>query len=168
MPRKRFVMERFWEKVNITTANDCWEWLGYRDAKGYGRFLVSDGNDDRSHRVAARIALGLTELVPLPLGKLVCHHCDNPGCCNPAHLYIGTAADNNRDKVLRGHSRNGALINRGENHYAAILNEQQVREIRALYRPNKMGYRKLANRYGVSWDVIRSVVKRRSWKWLIQ
>jgi len=75
--------------------DDCWEWPGNRDAKGYG--YVFGKQLRRTHRVMYELMYG-----PIPEGMLVCHRCDNPSCMNPSHLFLGTSADNNRDCVAKG------------------------------------------------------------------
>lgn len=93
----RPVEVRFWEKVDKSGGPDaCWPWLGAQTPKGYGMF------DHRgAHRTAWKIANG-----PIPDGKLVRHLvCDNPPCCNPRHLALGTDADNAADKVAHGRWR---------------------------------------------------------------
>ena len=84
---------RFWAKVQVGSPDECWPWLGCRDSKGYGRA----GKRERAHRIAYQIVHGA-----LPEDRLVRHTCDNPPCCNPAHLLIGDHADNARDAVERG------------------------------------------------------------------
>lgn len=112
------ITERFWTKVDILeNASACWLWTGCTDRKGYGRFNV-DQIPVPAHRIAYELSVGKP-----PPGMCVLHHCDNPPCMNPAHLFIGTVADNNRDMFqkhrawtqnavrpstcLRGHEKNG-------------------------------------------------------------
>lgn len=93
---------RFWIRVDGSAGDDaCWPWLGARDPKGYGQA----GKRWRAHRVAMFLTNG-----PIPPGMFVCHHCDNPPCCNPAHLFIGTVTDNMRDCAAKGRtSRKGGI-----------------------------------------------------------
>ena len=91
---------RFWTHVDQSNGPDaCWPWTAYRDRGGYGRMGIG-GQPSRlalSHRVAWEIAHG-----PIPAGLIVCHHCDNPSCCNPAHLFLGGQRDNMRDSAAKG------------------------------------------------------------------
>lgn len=84
----------FWNKVAI--GDGCWEWQANRVGGKYGQF-IRDGIPRQAHRVAWEITFG-----PIPEGILVCHHCDNPPCCRPDHLFLGTNKDNSQDMVGKG------------------------------------------------------------------
>lgn len=125
----------------------CWPYLGARTSRGYGRHPY--GNKmKRAHRLAYEATHG-----EIPTGLLVCHRCDNPPCCNPAHLFLGTSTDNVADCTTKGRR---AL---GEAHPRAKLTAQAVREI----RESRQSMLSLSRRYGVSDMTIRSVVLGKSW-----
>jgi len=91
--------ERFWNKVEVGPEADCWPWLGVTNGQGYG--IVTRG---QKRYVASRMAFTLA-VGPIPEGMSVCHRCDNPICCNPAHLFAGTHTDNIRDARDKGRLR---------------------------------------------------------------
>ena len=94
--RRRPLYDRFWEKVR--TGKGCWEWQGGRAAFGHGLIHLGNGNKlVQAHRVAWELANG-----PIPDGLCVLHHCDNPPCVRPTHLFLGTLGDNARDMVAKG------------------------------------------------------------------
>lgn len=93
--------ERFWAKVDRGNLNGCWPWLGRLDKDGYGQFKM-DGKTKRAHRVAWALSNG-----PVPKGICVCHKYDMPACCNPDHLFLGTASDNVHDAMEKGRFKAG-------------------------------------------------------------
>lgn len=113
-------IDRFWSKVDRSGGFDsCWVWRG-RKLRGYGKFDY-DSKTVFAHRFSYEQNFGKA-----PIGKCVCHSCDNPSCVNPRHLWIGTNQDNVNDKVKKGRSH-GA--HKGEKHHKAVLTEAQVLEI---------------------------------------
>lgn len=88
--------ERFWSKVDVAGPEDCWVWRGRRDHGGYGA-AKNNGKQMAAHRLAWLIQNG-----PIPEDRNVCHHCDNPPCCNPSHLFICTQLENVRDCYAKG------------------------------------------------------------------
>lgn len=99
--------ERFWAKVGISAEDRCWEWSGNRNPKGYGSFSPYWPPVRGATKIAHRWAWMLANGTEVPDGLLVLHRCDNPPCCNPGHLWLGTAADNSADMVLKGRSHTG-------------------------------------------------------------
>lgn len=152
--------DRFWSKVNRGSPDECWLWTAAvrKKTEGYGAFWFMG-----RHVPAARMALILSGM-EVPDGMVVCHACDNPPCCNPAHLFVGTHIDNNKDKVQK---RRHAKM---EKIWTAKLSACQVEAIRreVLDRKSKRGRhygaREVADRYGVSVACVNDVVANRSWR----
>lgn len=141
---------RFLAAVNRRGGDECWPWGLTCNEKGYG--LIRDG--DRNRR-ATHVALILDGKARPSLRHGALHSCDNPPCCNPAHLRWGTAAENNTEMAARGRCSKRA----GRLNAAAILNEEQVRAIRASSLPN----RALALQFGVRPVTIRAVRIGQTW-----
>lgn len=143
---------RFWEKVNKKEDNECWEWTASKHWAGYGMILLEDRKQIKAHRASWLLHNGT-----IPKEAHVLHHCDNPGCVNPRHLYLGNHKDNMKDMVERGRSATG------RRHSSAKLDEVKVAEIRFLCSRG-ISQRKAARWYGVSQATVWSLIHRRTWK----
>ncbi len=150
-------IERFWEKVDRRGADECWPWKGLKNRAGYGRINFS-GKDYIAHRTAYFLHY---KKDPIPL--LVCHHCDNPPCCNPAHCFKGRHVDNSADMVRKG--RNAHVLKlRHEAHPQTKLTIKKVRKIRRLYALKRFNQYELASNFNVSRSTIADLLKFRSWR----
>lgn len=140
----------FWAQVDAGADSACWEWTGWRFPNGYGRFR-RDGHN-YAHRAAWTYAYG-----PIPDGMLVCHHCDNPACCSPTHLFLGTDATNSADKVAKGRQPKGERVG------GAKLTDNEVRWIRGVHETGAMGQKEIASRLGVTQQLVSQVVRGKIW-----
>ncbi len=114
--------EKFWSRVDKSGgANACWPWTGSRLPTGYGQVYQAGGQRLLAHRTAWELENG-----PIPDGMRVLHHCDNPPCCNPGHLFLGTDADNMNDRDQKGHNANSRKTNCP--HLEATKRETQANE----------------------------------------
>jgi hypothetical protein len=144
-------IERFWSKVDQRGPKDCWEWQAACNSKGYGHIGFSPCGSFLSHRLAYSLAYGRD-----PGQLCVCHDCDNRRCCNPAHLFLGTCADNSAD--MREKGRGSA----GEAHAQAKLTARSVRAIRDSDKPRRV----LADRYGITQSTVWDIQRNRTWRHL--
>ena len=145
---------RFWSKVERRGADECWPWLAFIDASGYGRLGLL-GGAERAHRMSLWIASG-----ERPTG-FVCHKCDVRHCVNPGHLYVGNAATNHSDMVHRGRRHNHV----GSAHGRAKITEDQARAILA-----SKGIRtqvSLAAEYGITQSNVSAIHRRAGWKHVV-
>ena len=149
--------KKFWERVIVVDADRCWEWMGYKNPKGYGQFGFF-GKRTMAPRVCWMLTNG-----KIPDGLHVLHKCDNPSCVNPSHLWLGSIADNNNDSLKKGRRTIPHLY--GENHGSAKLTNQDVLMIREL-RGKGIEAKCLSLLYGVSDTHIRRIVRRANWKLL--
>ena len=156
----------FWGKVKIGDRGECWEWTGYtskgkRNRKGhcYGRIDIFGVKGAYVHRVAYFLAR--PGKISLSIGKddlEVCHTCDNPICCNPRHLYLGTHEDNMRDMALSSRAYCSQLLS--VETPRAKLTADEVRAIRLKVKEG-MQRIELAHLYDVSLSTIKGVLSRR-------
>lgn len=153
----------FWARVDIRGEDECWPWTRTPSQK-YGKYnlMTDDGwKLVSAHRMAYELANG-----SIPNGMYVCHSCDNPRCCNPAHLWTGTNSDNQIDSVAKGRFRGGPPISRcGTEHHSNKLSEAQVFDIRREF-DSGASQRDLVAKYGVNKSMIHKIVRRLSWKHL--
>lgn len=141
-------IERFWSKVDRRGPDDCWEWQRGCFSNGYGLVSLYPHGNFLAHRVAYALGYGHA-----PGQLLVCHRCDNPRCCNPAHLFLGTCADNLAD--MRAKQR-GQI---GETNSQAKLTASIVRAILASDESQHV----LADRYGITQPTVSSIRRGKTW-----
>ena len=149
-------VDRFWAKVD--KSGDCWEWTAGLN-KGYGRIKIN-GKTAYAHRLSYVLHHPITIDLWEHSDICVCHKCDNPKCINPAHMFLGSVADNMNDKMAKG--RGNAL--KGENHRLSKLTEHDVREIRKKYADGGISQQQLSLEYEVDRTTIRDIIRRRNWK----
>ena len=143
--------QRFYSKIKKVDSG-CHEWaICSRDGK-YPSVRLHGGYYKGS-RVAYFLHAG-----EQPGEFCVCHHCDNPRCVNPEHLFLGTHADNMKDRGIKGRG------NRGEKVYCSKLSADVVKEIREIYYAGGVSQSSLSKQYGVCSKNISGIVNRKLWK----
>lgn len=144
--------ERLRAGVDVRGADECWPWLGKKNKRGHGALHANGKLSEGAHRLAWEIGNARR----VPEGLWVLHRCDNPPCCNPAHLFLGTAQDNNADMDAKGRRRAA----RGADCGSALLTPAQALAIwRSDGRAGEIGAR-----YGVSAGAVKSIRQGRSWQ----
>ena len=148
----RPLIERFFEKINKSAPNGCWEWTGCL-CLGYGLIKRKDGLHLRAHRVSWEYHRGM-----IPHGMFICHSCDNRKCVNPDHLFVGTHNDNMKDMVIKGRSAKTV----GEMNGFHKLKTESIETIRNDRRPQHI----IAKDYGVCQTTISLIKRGKRWGWL--
>ena len=143
--------ERFW--LNLVKGPDCWEWTGCKYGAGYGKMQTGYAKAGLAHRFSYEMHFG-----KIPPGMSVMHKCDNPGCVNPAHLSVGTHAENMADMEAKGRDRK--VGSKGTKNASAKISEETVRAIRS----SKESQNAIARRYGISQASVSNILLGRSWK----
>jgi hypothetical protein len=154
------ICDRFWYKVNYPGNDDeCWEWIGYRNDKNYGRFGVN-WVVVFSHRFAYEYYNG-----PIPpIAHIhILHDCDNPPCCNPNHLFLGTDQDNMTDKVNKNRQLKGEKVGN------SILTEQDILDIFEGIKAKKFTtITQISSTYNVHRGTILAIINRINWTHLTE
>lgn len=145
------IQERFWSRVDVTWPNKCWNWKASCNEDGYGSFNI-EGQTVRAPRVAFFLRNGKWP-------NHACHKCDVPACCNPSHIYDGTAKTNAQDRERRGRR----IPTKGELDGRAILTAAQVLAIRYEYKNTDISMSLLGKKYGCSLTNIQHIISRTSW-----
>lgn len=143
--------ERFWSRVEMSLMpNGCWLWRGQISQRGYG-VVRKSGKHQYAHRVSYELTNGV-----MPREMRVCHRCDNPPCCRPSHLFLGTQEENIHD-----------MRRKGRNPHPLKLSESDILEIRHRYANReavKISMQQLANEYGVVKGYISKIIHRQKWR----
>ena len=155
--RKTFrpLKERLRRKTNVRGPDDCWEWTGAKGPFGHGQ-IYSGGTRASGARLlqAHRVAWELDRGRQVPEGLVICHHCDNPACVNPAHLFLGTKADNTADMLKKKRHR------RGEDLPQAKLTWVEVQQIRRSSGTQA----EVAERFAISQSHVSNIRAGRVWR----
>lgn len=162
------IAQRFDAKWTPEPNTGCFLWTAARDRDGYGVFWDGEFNR-KAHRYAYSIAFGT-----IPDGALVCHRCDTPECVNPEHLWVGTHADNLKDRDQKGRTASGDINGaraqpetrpRGWRHPASKLTDGQVKEIRRRCADGE-SQTAVARDFGVRSTNVNAIVLRKAWRHL--
>jgi len=150
--KRRALADRFWEKVDIRGPDECWPWLASTGERGYGKIMIH-GPDGKAMATASRIAYELC-FGPVHDGLQVLHSCDNPPCCNPGHLFLGTQLQNVADMEAKGR------MSVGEEHPTAKLTAAQVAEIRHSHELQAV----VGARFGVTQSNVSLIRSGKRWR----
>ncbi len=148
--------ERFWSKVDRRGRNECWLWMAARSDSGYG-VIGRDGRTLHAHRVAFELEHGPIPATPGYHGTCVCHRCDVRECVNPAHLFLGTAADNIADMVKKNRKALGSRVGRGTIVEADVV---LIRAAREAGEPHEA----IALRHNISASTVSRICTRETWR----
>ena len=147
----------FWAKVVV--RGECWEWTGVTTPKGYGQVRRRKVTE-YAHRRSYRENVG-----EIPEGHQVCHHCDNPPCVRPSHLFVALPAGNTADMVAKGRARGGS--NPGEKHPGHKLTDEAVLSIRSEYSSGETTHAALARKHSVAKGLIGMITRGEIWTHLL-
>jgi hypothetical protein len=146
--------ERFEDAIVRIPEGGCWIWMNWVNHYGYGQ-IQNQNKGFGTHRVAWTLYIG-----PIPDGMNVCHRCDNPACCNPHHLFLGTTQDNVQDKIDKGRGRGWTFSRSAPT--TSKLSVDDVLWIRENYKGRGDGV-KFAAKFNVTPALITAILKRKVW-----
>lgn len=138
----------FWGRVRIAGPDECWMWTGYKNNMGYGQYAVFPNPPQGSHRIAYALKNG-----GIPAGINVCHKCDNPLCCNPTHLFLGSQKDNIRDMGAKGRHATGPRNGNSK------MSPETIAAIRSDYANGGISLKGLGRKHGCSDTWIARIVR---------
>lgn len=152
---------KFWAEFAGKHEDECWDTTRSVTKSGYGRTWVYP-RLVYSHRIAWELTHG-----EIPPNMEICHKCDNPSCCNPKHLFVGTHLDNMQDSKNKGRNNHGPILH-GVNHTLSKLTDSDVLAIRQEYIPtprkkSEHNIPALAKKYSVARSLIHRIVTHKSW-----
>lgn len=146
-------LDRFNAKWVENRESGCWDWIAAKAGKGYGEIKATKSRRYLyAHRVSWEMANG-----PLPAGMSVLHRCDNPGCVNPAHLFIGSSADNAQDMAAKDRHL------KGERNTQSKLTEQDILKIYQLSDGGMVQHR-IAKLVGVGQMTVCRILRGERWR----
>jgi hypothetical protein len=149
--------ERFWAKVDKRKPHECWEWQGWRNPHGYGGISRGGASGAGSHGVGTHIISWELHNGTIPNGLWVCHHCDNPPCVNPGHLFLGTRQDNIDDMVSKSRQIHGERVPWSK------LTEGHIEDIRKMSDRGMLQH-EIGEYFGVSQPTISYIIRGKTWK----
>lgn len=159
--------QKFWKSIRVGCSDECWPWMAKsKNAFGYGSFRkrwtpeTGRGKMTGAHRISYELKVG-----KIPKGMEVLHKCDNPACCNPKHLFVGTQRDNVVDCVNKGRANR----QKGSQRRNSKITESIVRICRALFKPHsrRFGAYALARKYGIGGANMLNIVKGNAWRHVV-
>ncbi len=153
---------RFMSKISPEALSGCWLWTAAVNKSGYGMF------NERWDNKSKRSIVCLAHRFSFKLANRnfddrfnVLHHCDNPACVNPSHLFAGTQADNVADMDIKGRRINSQL--QGERHPNSKVNKDDVYQMLEM-RKNGFTQQSIANKFGISQVQVGNILRKDQWK----
>lgn len=155
-PKPRPLQSRFWEKVDRLHPTGCWRWTASKSPNGYGK-IIRGGRG--TPLVPAHVVSWELAHDPVPAGLCVLHRCDNKLCVNPAHLFLGTKADNAADRDRKGRQ------SKGSQRWNAKITPTDVLAIRRMAADGET-HQSIADHYHLCRPHVTTIVNRQRWGWL--
>lgn len=161
-------LERLHRNLKLNPETGCMEWQGpVKTSKVKHNLTYAPRVRFNQFKGAAHRLAYMLEVGPIPEGMVVRHKCDNPLCCNPKHLEIGTQKDNVHDTLNRGRGGNWYTSkNRGRENGQAKLNEEMVRKIRSMWVFRKVTMKMIAKELGITKNAVANVMSGHVWSWV--